>query len=294
MVVEVGGHGAGHHAEQGRRRREREQGGGVQPHPHPHRAVVAGRVDPLQDARRDDERGADHGEQEPARAAAPPRVPVAVDVAGLGEHVRQPADRGQDEGADDEEAGQQHHELDGVDPHRGQQPPGREVDGHRGPADERSDPRVEPAHGVEHRPHRDDLPGEDGEGGHPQEGRDEGADLAPVAVLEEVADGLQVVGLGEAPQAGTHPERQEERADARRPHPPPCAEAVAVPEGGRAHRRAGPDVGREQGGEEQPGTEASARHEEVARAGDPPAVPQPHRHEQSRVGEDDGEVEVHG
>ena len=205
-----------------------------------------------------------------------------------------PPTAGQDEGADDEEAGQQHDELHGVDPDRGHQPPGREVDGHHGPADQRSDPGLEPAHRVEHRAHRDDLPGQDGEGGDPQEGRDEGANLPPVAVLEEVADRLQVVGLGEAPQPGAHPEREDDRPDARRPHPPPRAEAVAVPERGRPHGRPRPDVGREQGREEEPGPEAAARDEEVAGAGDPPAVPQPDRHEQSRVAEDDGEVEVHG
>ena len=259
-----------------------------------HRGVVAGGVDLLQQPRRDDERGPEHGQVEPPRAAAAPGVPVALDVPRRLHDVSPAADVRERERQDDDEAGQQDDELRDVDPGGRQQAAGAEVDGDDQAAQRASHPAVEPDHHVEHPADRQQLARENGQRADPQQRGDRRADGRAVALLQEVADGVEVVLRGEAPDAGPDPHCQDDRSEPGRPDPPPRAQAVAIAERGGVHGRSGADVRGQDRGEQHERAEPAPGDEEVAREPHAPAGPQAEAHEQGRVDHEHREVEVHG
>ena len=114
-----------------------------------------------------------------------------------------------------------------------------------------------------------------------------------VAMLEEVAGGVEVVLLGQRPEPRPHPEGEHERRQARRSAPPPRAQAVAVGEAGGVDRGAGADVGREHRREDEAGTEAAAGDEEVAAAAHEARRPQAEADDGDRVDRDECEVRAH-
>src|SRR5262245_54560191 len=74
---------------------------------------------------------------------------------------------------------------------------------------------------------------------------------------------------------------------------PPGGQAVSVAETGRADGRSPADVGGEHRREDEAGAEPAAGDEEVPRARDPPADPQPETDQQRRVAEQEAEVQRH-
>ena len=231
--------------------------------------VVAGPVDLLQQAGRDDEGRPEHHHVEPPRAAALPEAPVAGNArGGLGDRAPA-AGRREAERQREAEAREQHDELHRVHPGCRAQAPGGEVDRHDDTADEAAGAKVEPGDGAEDAGHADDLPREDRQRGDPEQRGDGDAYRLAVAELQIVADGAQIVPRRDAPHGGSDPESEHERSDAGRADPPPDAEPVAVGEPRRADGGAGPDVGGQQRGEEQEGAEATAGDEEVGRVAAP-------------------------
>ena len=184
-------------------------------------------------------------------------------------------------------------ELHHVDPGRGQQPARGEVDGHDDPAQEAAHVFGETQHRVEDEAHGDDLAGQDGEGPHPQERRHDAAHVAAVAVLQEVADGVQAVLGRDAADARPDQEGRDQRAQPGGAHPPPRADPVAISQAGRADGGAGADVGGDEGREEEAGSESAAGHEEVALRLRPAADDQAHGHDADAVGDEEREMEVH-
>jgi hypothetical protein len=79
-----------------------------------------------------------------------------------------------------------------------------------------------------------------------------------VAALQEVARGAQALLGRDAPQSWSDDEREDERAEARGPDPPPRADPVSVAFARRAERRAGADVGGDERREEQARPELAA------------------------------------
>ena len=102
------------------------------------------------------------------------------------------------------------------------------------------------------------CPDREQDGGEP-------ADGAAVAIFEEIAEREVTLGRRERPDFRAHPEREHQRAEAGRAVPPPGADAVAIGEARGAHGGAGPDIGGEDGGEDQRPGEAAAGDEEVGR-----------------------------
>ena len=127
--------------------REEEEDDRVGAHTQAHRAVVAGAVDLLQEAGRDDEGGSEEHHVHPAGGSALEQAPIGPSRGGL-HHRREAAGPGEDHGEGDREAGEHDHELDHVDPGRGQEAAGREIDRHHGAPREAARPLGHACHHV--------------------------------------------------------------------------------------------------------------------------------------------------
>src|SRR5439155_22227963 len=137
-------------------------------------------------------------------------------------HHRDPAPRplyGQRQG--DGETGEQDHELPEVDPRRREKAARGEIGGHHEAAHEAARPLRHAGHDVQDPRERDELAREYGQRAEPQQDGDQPAHTAVVAMLEVVAHGAQVAGLGEPADPGYYGEVVDEGPDPGRAHPPP-------------------------------------------------------------------------
>jgi hypothetical protein len=202
----------------------------------------------------------------------------------------QTADAAQHEWQRDSEPEDLHRQLHDVDDRGRQQSASAEIRHDHSGADETSGGLRNTDHDGEDPRDADQLAGKNRDRSHQQQHRDDGADAVVVAPLEKIANRPQIVRFGDAPDARPDPQRQRDRADAGRTHPPPRGQPVAIAEAGGANRRSAADVRRQERREQQPGAQLTPGDEEVARAAHAPADPQAERNLRERVDDDDDQV----
>ena len=218
-----------------------------------------------------------------------PEVPIVR--CRLHRPERRPsADRRQSQRQGNRKADQLDRQLDHVDPRRREQAAGGEIDRDQQAAQDAAEHEGDADDGGENRGDGDQLPREDEDGADPQQRGNRRADLDAEAILEKVADRAQVAPGGDAAHGRPDPQRQRDRSDRRRSHPPDSGETVAIPESGGPHGGTGPDVRREHRRENQARPEAAAGNEEVRRSSDPAADPQAERDLRRGIDDQQGEV----
>ena len=113
---------------------------------------------------------------------------------------------------------------------------------------------------------RDQLPREDGE--RSTQSRSATMPRTLGAVAESRGNRRRCAGRAPPRSADRRadPERERNRSDRRRPHPPPRRDAIAIAEAGRADRRSGADVGREHRRKDERRAEPPSGDEEIRSA----------------------------
>src|SRR5947207_3382596 len=99
--------------------------------------------------------------------------------------------------------------------------------------------------------------------------------------------------LGFTAHRGTDPEREHDRPDSRRSHPPHRGDAVRVPERRRADCRSGADIRREHRRKQQAGAETPARDKEIAGSAHASPDPESKGHQRQRVADENDEIKSH-
>ena len=267
------------------RAREDHQRDAVPADAAPDRTLVTSAIGFLQQSRRHDEGRTQEKEQPPSRRRT--AAGEDVDARARASRQRRPATgRVQGKRHRDRETGDDDQQLHQVDPRGTQEPARGEIGQRHDGADGASREQGKSAGHVQHRRDPEQLRREDGERPKPDQRRDQSPHGAAVATLEKITDGEIAMCRRFAPYPWSDRKREHQRADPCRAVPPPRAQPFGVAERRRADSGARTDVGGEEGGKDQAGAEAPARHEEVGRPGSA-SNPEPDCDKQPGVGNEE-------